>query len=129
MELELPYPPTVNHYWKHARGRHFLSKAGKAYREVAEFMTLNAMNARAPTIIGPTVAVLQAWMPDNRQRDVDNLPKGPLDAIQHAGLIVDDSQIDLLIVARMGVDPPGKLIVNVNEFQINMVDKVLAAVT
>ena len=36
---------------------------------------------------------IEAWMPDKRVRDLDNLLKAPLDALTRAGFWVDDSQI------------------------------------
>jgi len=34
VELCLPYPPSVNHYWRHTRqGRHYISKAGREFRQ------------------------------------------------------------------------------------------------
>ena len=38
--------------------------------------------------------------PDLRARDLDNLPKGVLDSLTHAGVIRDDSDIDDLRIRR-----------------------------
>ena len=47
-----------------------------------------------------SVAIL-ASPPDNKRRDLDNLLKSLLDALQHAGVYKDDNQIDQLQIARM----------------------------
>ncbi|MDU5638549.1 MAG: hypothetical protein E6037_05540 [Haemophilus parainfluenzae] len=36
LEICLPYPPSVNHYWKHTRqGKHYISKAGREFKRIA----------------------------------------------------------------------------------------------
>ena len=56
---------------------------------------------------------LEAWRPDNRRRDLDNLFKAPLDACTHAGVWEDDSNIvDLRIYWADGVG--GMLKVRIN---------------
>ena len=32
LEIELPYPPTLNHYWRMWRGRMVISQEGRTYR-------------------------------------------------------------------------------------------------
>ena len=43
---------------------------------------------------------IQAFPPDNRKRDLDNIQKVLLDALQDAGLFEDDGQIDYLSILR-----------------------------
>lgn len=45
-----------------------------------------------------------AFMPDAKRRDLDNLLKAPLDAMQHAGIYLDDSQIRRLLIEHAGID-------------------------
>lgn len=95
--LPLPWPPSVNHYWRHARGRHYIGEEGKRYRELV------AWTARAhgvPRREGPVAVVLRCYPPDRRIRDLDNLPKALIDALTHGGAWTDDSQISVLIVSR-----------------------------
>lgn len=56
---------------------------------------------------------MDAFPPDRRRRDLDNLQKPVLDVLQHAGVYEDDSQIDLLITRRREVVPEGRLLVDV----------------
>ena len=50
-----------------------------------------------------TTVALRFFEPNRLRRDLDNLPKAVLDALTHAGLWVDDAQIDCLMLARIGV--------------------------
>ena len=54
-------------------------------------------------MLGRLYVTITAYQPDNRRRDLDNLPKAILDALQHAGVYEDDSQIDELRIGR-GLD-------------------------
>ena len=44
-------------------------------------------------ITGPVVVDIEAFMPDRRRRDLDNLLKGLLDSLTHAGVWEDDNQV------------------------------------
>jgi crossover junction endodeoxyribonuclease RusA len=46
-----------------------------------------------------SVSIL-AYPPDRRKRDLDNVLKSLLDALMHAGVYSDDSQIDKLTISR-----------------------------
>jgi crossover junction endodeoxyribonuclease RusA len=43
---------------------------------------------------------IEAWPPDKRKRDLDNILKSLLDALTYAGIWEDDSQIDDLRIYR-----------------------------
>ena len=100
IELELPYPPSVNTYWRHPTkgrlaGRHLISEKGRAYRAsvIAEIGSVIALDDRLAVLI-------ECFPPDRRKRDLDNVAKGLLDAMTHAGVWVDDEQIDDLRIVR-----------------------------
>jgi crossover junction endodeoxyribonuclease RusA len=94
--LELPFPPTVNQYYRNVNGRTLISKQGRDYRQ--EVMRLIG---KVEEPIKERVSVrIFAYMPDNRRRDIDNLNKSLLDAITHSGVWLDDSQIDDLHITR-----------------------------
>lgn len=116
LRIELPWPPSVNQYWRHvsARGRRrtLVSENGRRYRQRAAA----AVAAQGMVHLGLTgrlaVHVL-AQPPDRRLRDLDNLPKGVLDALTHAGLWADDSQVDDLRIVRGPETPGGALTVTI----------------
>lgn len=101
IELQLPFPPSVNTYWRHLSkgplaGRTLLSEAGRNYREAVVrqlFSTSRIGSARVKVDI-------ECRMPDRRKRDLDNVPKALLDALTHAAMWDDDSQVDDLRVWR-----------------------------
>lgn len=95
--IALPWPPSINHYWRHVGNRTLISREGRDYRERV-FRTLARRNI--PTLEGRLAVAMNAWPPDRRRRDLDNLPKAVLDACQHASLYADDSQVDLLLIKR-----------------------------
>lgn len=99
MRLTLPWPPSVNHYWRSVRGRAILSAEGRAYRALAQTWRM-----LAPPLAGRLSVRLELHAPDKRRRDLDNALKAPLDALTHAGVYDDDSQIDRLEVVRGDVD-------------------------
>lgn len=94
----LPWPPTVNTYWRHARGRHYISKKGTDYRkQVTSIIT--AANLVIQTSSRLKIKI-DAHPPDKRRRDLDNLQKAVFDSLTSAGFMLDDEQIDDFRVRR-----------------------------
>ena len=54
--------------------------------------------------------------PDLRKRDLDNLLKQTLDALQHAGIYLDDSQIDYILIRRGIKASAGNLEVDIDGY-------------
>jgi crossover junction endodeoxyribonuclease RusA len=106
--LTLPWPPSINHYWRHARGKHYISAEGKAYRDTVRDVLAAG---RAQTLSGRVAVTIVANPPDRRKRDLDNVLKALLDALTHAGLWTDDEQIDDLRIVRDRVVAPGRVAV------------------
>ena len=109
--LNLPWPPTINHYYGNRVAR---SKAGKAI--VMTYLTARGRQFRTVVakavglydvkLAGPLEMTVSLHPPTNARRDVDNILKAMLDALQHAGLYADDSQVKALHV-YMGVKIEG----------------------
>ena len=98
IELHLPYPPSVNHYWKTSGKRRYISAAGKAFRFDAHYAW---HKAGSPTLGKARVRVSVAlYPPDRRRRDVDNSAKCVLDALEAIGVFDDDEQVDDLRFVR-----------------------------
>jgi len=105
--IVLPFPPSANRYWRHPTtgklaGRHLLSADGRVFREA---VLRNAQAERWPSFNpDQRLAVrILAYMPDKRRRDLDNVLKAALDALTHAGVWADDSQVDSLLIERAPV--------------------------
>lgn len=107
LRFELPYPPSVNKMWfsdpKRVGVRH-LTAGGKAYRKLCGQRILLQKVPRWENGIRGRLAVSIAVYPPKakRRRDLDNLLKAPLDALQHCGVIEDDEHIDRLELLRYG---------------------------
>jgi crossover junction endodeoxyribonuclease RusA len=98
----LPFPPSVNTYWRRS-GRHIhISEKGREYREAV----IAALSTFGWGSFGDQrLAVkLELHRGDRRSYDVDNFCKGLFDAFTHAGVWTDDSQIDELLIRRGDVD-------------------------
>ena len=89
---DLPEPPSANRYWRHARGRTYLSKEAKDYRETI----LSAYCARYKSLriafpIEP-LSVTFTWLRARKSGDLDNRIKQLLDALRGLAY-TDDAQI------------------------------------
>lgn len=113
VEITLPWPPSLNTYWRTFQGRMILSEKGRIYRQsVMEQCLLQ----RVDMLTGPIKMEIVAFRPDNRKRDLDNLLKAVLDGMAKALIYEDDSQIrDLRIL--WGDTIGGMLKVKIEEMQ------------
>lgn len=103
MKLTLPFPPSVNHYYRRVGPRTLISREGRAYRK-GVCALLGGGGPRKPPSGGRIALCMDAFPPDRRRRDLDNTLKAVCDSLQHAGMYEDDSQIDLLTTRRRTID-------------------------
>ena len=108
MPLTLPYPPSVNHYWRRVGLHTLISREGRTFRRNVCAL-LGGGGPRKPPSGGRIALAMDAFPPDRRRRDLDNIQKPVLDALEHAGIYADDSQIDLLITRRREAVADGRL--------------------
>jgi crossover junction endodeoxyribonuclease RusA len=112
--IKLPWPPSVNHYWRSIaiRGsvRVLISAQGTEYRQEVSYLV-----PRMDPIETDLICEIFAHPPNRLRRDLDNLLKAPLDALQHAGVYKDDSQIKKLSIEMRDVVKGGKLLVFLRE--------------
>lgn len=94
VELEIPYPPSINHYFSYYQGRPVLSKDARSYRHLVRRIAIT--NGIKP-LMGSLAVRIEIYPPDDRRRDCDNVQKSILDALQHAGAFWDDSQVVWLL--------------------------------
>jgi crossover junction endodeoxyribonuclease RusA len=113
VRFALPYPPTVNTYWRNiGKGRTILSAKARAYRAAADAAIAHQGDGR-PAMLGRIAVAIVVHPPDRRRRDLDNILKPLLDALANGHVIVDDSLIDRLQVERGEVIEDGMVLVSV----------------
>lgn len=106
IHLTLPLAPTINHYYQQSGYRKYIGKAGLKFRQQVAEIVAQAGHA---TIEG-RVWVFVSVSPANKIRqDIDNRAKPLQDALTHAGVWLDDSQVDLLLLYRRPVIKGGKM--------------------
>lgn len=141
IRLELPWPPSVNHYWK-PRARlpsikelvsapkdpralyHWLSKRVRGYK----YMPKEAERWREEvvTIVRPKINTgLRGQLhcrlelfPPNSRCDFDNYNKPIFDALEHAGVYQNDRQIRACLIRMRPIVPGGRVrltIANIRE--------------
>ena len=93
-DIWLPYPPTVNRYWRQFNGRTILSREARAYRK-----SVPAAKTDQP-LIGDLAIGLIVIPPDRRRRDLDNIFKALFDAMQYRQYFLDDSQISAIFAIK-----------------------------
>ena len=111
VELTLPFPPSANRYWRHGRGRTYLSKEAKHYRMiVAGMVNMKPME-------GPLKIRIDLYPSNRRRWDLDNRIKQLLDALEHAGVYKDDSQIIRIDARKEKIITGGECVVKIHEMK------------
>ena len=102
MSFDLPWPPSVNNYYRHVGQRVLISRAGRKYR----MMCVSRLSGKAK-MVGRVTLSIECYPPDKRRRDLDNILKCLQDSIVSAGVLEDDSQIKCLHVEMLDPIPEG----------------------
>jgi len=110
LSLTVPLiPPSVNHYVKHSRGRHYRTAAAD------DFMLLVKQAVKGRQVRAKAYAVSIAILLGQKQRgDLDNFAKVVLDSLVKAGAIDSDSRVTSLGMSKARVYlAPGSTIIEV----------------
>lgn len=114
-ELYTVYPPSVNNYYVKTQRGIFISQKGNKFRDQLIKDANEQLGGMIPLPDRVRLEVV-AWVPDLSKRDLDNLLKPIQDAMIHANLLIDDSQIDQTFIYRGAKVPPeGALYIRVSE--------------
>ena len=114
VEFDLPYPPSVNHYFRMVGRRVLISREGRAFRRRV-CSILAALGVRP--LSGRLALEIEVYPPDNRRRDVDNVLKSTLDALQHGGAYRDDSQVVRLAIEKRQPVAGGRTLVRIGPLE------------
>jgi Holliday junction resolvase RusA-like endonuclease len=109
-EVELPYPPSINHYWRRVGVKTLISREGRRFR--ANVVAILAARRLEP-LSGALAVEVEVHPPDNRRRDINNVQKALLDALQHGGAYADDSQVVRLSIIKCPPVEGGKTVVRI----------------
>ena len=113
-QIKLPWPPSINRYYRHWKNRMLISAAGRKYRDTVATLCLPTPEQ----MTGRLYVKMEAYPPDRRHRDIDNIQKAVWDSLQHAGVYKDDSQIHHMEAFKHAPVPNGGfIIVTVREIQ------------
>lgn len=106
--ISLPWPPTVNHYYRAVNGRNILSAKGRAYKKEAGWEII-AQGEHEKYLEGDVSLFIRAYPPDKRRRDLDNILKPILDVLADCDVFDDDSQVSDLRIQRFNPCKPGRV--------------------
>ena len=116
ISIEKPWPPSVNRVWRNVKGKTLLSAEGRSYRElVGQHCLIKRIAGKR--LAGRLSVKILVNPPNKIRRDIDNLAKVPLDALTHAAVWLDDSQIDELYIRRDEIKKGGFITIQITELQ------------
>lgn len=96
--IKLPYPPSMNTYWRNFRGNTVLSKAGREFKQAVWACVLEQ---KIPKFGDKRLEVTLWLYPRSKVvTDLDNRLKAVLDGLEEAGVYDNDGQIDILMIQR-----------------------------
>ena len=113
LDFDLPYGVSANAAYVRTMRGIALSKTGRAYRaEVGRIIKELGIDKNVDCRLELTV---ELYCPDKRRRDIDNLIKPLLDALEAANVFVNDEQFDSIHITRAGYEKPGRMRVTIKE--------------
>ncbi len=114
MVIELPYPPSVNTYWRANGKRRFISKEGMLFKAAVQAICIRD---RVQSF-GKSRLSVNVYIHPRSKRifDLDNCLKAILDALMAANVYDDDSQIDMLSITRSDPKKGGAAVVSISEY-------------
>lgn len=97
--------------------RVLISAKGRGYRQSVCAFCLDVKNDFTWPLTGRLEVQVVLRRMDKRSYDIENFTKALLDALEHAGVYKNDSQIDQLHIIRGPVVPNGSCKVSIKELE------------
>ncbi len=121
MKLTLPFPPSVNSYWRAPNkgplaGRHLISAEGRKFRSDAAAAVIEQLRRIPKPFISDLSVHVVLSPPTRHRRDLDNYLKALFDALTHSNVWQDDSQIKHMEVSWGPLTKTGSAEVTIREF-------------
>lgn len=122
MKLVLPFPPSVNTYWRTPtsgplKGRHLLSKKGREYKAAVRKVVIEQLGRLPKASVALADVDILFFPPDLRERDLDNFHKALFDSITYASVWVDDKQVKRITAEWGPKVKGGKVEITIIEFK------------
>lgn len=118
INLRLPYPPSINHYYVRTNKGMAIKPEGVWYRQQVGFLVAIARLPRKFLGNEKVQVTIHAFTPDRIPRDVDNILKCLLDALTDAHVWGNDKQVyDLHITKDYDIQKKGYVEVTVSEIK------------
>jgi len=111
-EIELPWPPSVNHYKVIRKGKMILAQKVRDYFTECRFCVNSMYGKNLDSLLEITI---ELYPPDLRRRDIDNCIKPILDGMTYSKVWLDDSQIKAMHVYMKEKIKGGKVILKISE--------------
>ncbi|WP_312277253.1 RusA family crossover junction endodeoxyribonuclease [Kosakonia cowanii] len=126
MKLTLPFPPSVNTYWRAPnkgplKGRHLISADGRKYQSAACAAIIEQLRRLPEPSTEPAAVEILLFPPDARRRDIDNYNKALFDALTHAGVWEDDSQVKRMLVEWGPTVKGGRVEISITRYEATAV--------
>ena len=123
MILSLPWPPSVNVYWRHVGSKVLISAEGRAYARVvygcAVEQSMTTLSVGRKAFVAPVSVDIIAYPPNRARRDLDNLPKAILDALTKARVWEDDSLVRDLRIRWGEARKGGEIQITINAMEVS----------
>lgn len=111
INLKMPYPPSVNNYWRRVGNRTIISKPGREYKKEVATLCRKLISFDKDKRLSVTILCCP---PDKRRRDLDNVLKAIFDSLSGFAF-EDDSQIDHIDISRGNPVKNGTIIISIQE--------------
>ncbi|NTZ40009.1 RusA family crossover junction endodeoxyribonuclease [Enterobacter sp. JMULE2] len=120
MKLVLPFPPSVNTYWRSPnsgplKGRTLVSEKGRAYQREVMRAIIRQLTCPPKPSSSPAAVEIFLYPPDERRRDIDNYNKALFDSLTRAGVWEDDNQVRRMVVEWCPKVPGGRVEISISK--------------
>lgn len=117
--LSLPFPPSVNTYWRAPNkgplaGRHLISADGRKYQSAVSASVIEQYRRIPKPITAELEVAIVLFPPDARRRDLDNYNKALFDALTNAHVWQDDSQVKKMLVEWGPITKGGRVEISIS---------------